>query len=333
MLNPAVIRPGRDSDADGLIALIGACWSQYPGVLLDVDGEAPELRALASYYAGQGGALWAVEGTGADAVALVGMIATKPLELGAWEICKVYVHPSRHGSGLGHALLDTAESHAIAAGATRLKLWSDTRFDRAHRFYEKRSYVRSGAIRVLDDISHSLEFAYAKPVDGIEVLDAAAAASAIPRLSALLAACAGDAEACLIPPPAAQTPDEFWRTIAKQVAAGEHVLLAGWAAATLTTTLGLVLGSTPEQRHRAELVTMLVPPKVCDFVGQLLARAEREAFARGRTLLTLRTSAEAPGDALCRNAGWQALGVVPGYAVRPDGTLDDARFFWKRLAA
>ena len=39
------IRPGRDSDADGFIALIGACWESYPGIVLDVDGEMPELRA------------------------------------------------------------------------------------------------------------------------------------------------------------------------------------------------------------------------------------------------------------------------------------------------
>ena len=48
------IRPGRDSDADGYIALIDACWSQSPGIVMDVDGEMPELRALASYYANKG---------------------------------------------------------------------------------------------------------------------------------------------------------------------------------------------------------------------------------------------------------------------------------------
>jgi GNAT superfamily N-acetyltransferase len=328
MSHAPTIRPGRDADAEGFIALIAACWSQYPGVLMDVDGELPELRALASYYAAQGGALWAAE----DAAALVGMIASKPLGVGDWEICKVYVHPDRHGSGLGHALLDQAESHAIAAGASRLKLWSDTRFDRAHRFYEKRSYIRSGPIRVLQDISHSLEFAYAKPVHGIEVLDAAAASSAIPRLSALLATAAHDARTCLIPPPARQPAPDFWRATARQVATGEHLLLAGWINATLAATLGVVLGGTPDQQHRAEFVTMLADPEAGTLAGPLLAEAEREALARGRTLLTLRTGADGAGDTLCRAAGWQPLGRIPGYEMRPEGTLDDARFFWKRLA-
>jgi GNAT superfamily N-acetyltransferase len=91
------------------------------------------------------------------------MIATRPLHATAWEICRVYVAPALHGSGLAHTLLDLAEAHAVAAGAQHLMLWSDTRFDRAHRFYEKRGYVRQGQVRVLNDISHSLEFEYAKP--------------------------------------------------------------------------------------------------------------------------------------------------------------------------
>ena len=47
---PPVLRAGRDDDAAGIIALIGACWAEYPGCVMDVDGEVPELRALATYY-------------------------------------------------------------------------------------------------------------------------------------------------------------------------------------------------------------------------------------------------------------------------------------------
>ena len=133
---PAAIRPGRDADADGFIGLISGCWSDYPGVVMDVDGEVPELRTLASYYAGKGGTLWAAEAAGR----LVGMIAAGPHGADRWEIARVYVDRGWRGGGLGHQLLDVAEAHARAAGATRLELWTDTRFDRAHRFYEKRSY-------------------------------------------------------------------------------------------------------------------------------------------------------------------------------------------------
>jgi GNAT superfamily N-acetyltransferase len=178
------LRPGRDDDAAGFIDLIAGCWAEYPGCVMDLDGEVPELRALASYYAGLGGALWVGEAGGA----IAGMVATRPLGEGAWEICKMYVARAQRGTGLAQALLDAAERHARDASGTTMKLWSDTRFERAHRFYEKHSYVRAGPIRALNDVSNSIEFAYAKPLAGVAVrrLDAAAAASAEVRLAAVL---------------------------------------------------------------------------------------------------------------------------------------------------
>ncbi len=154
---PALIRAGRDDDAPRFIALIGRCWADYPNCPLDVDGEAPELRALASYYAAQGGALWIAE-DGA------GMVASRPVAATEWEICRVYVHPDRHGSGLGPALLQTAEAHAIAAGARTLTLWTDTRFARAHRFYEKHGYHRDPTTRALGDMAGTIEYRYVKQV-------------------------------------------------------------------------------------------------------------------------------------------------------------------------
>ena len=79
--------------------------------------------------------------------------------------------------GRSRPLLEAAEAHARTAGAARIVLWTDTRFEAAHRFYEKRGYVRQGSIRILDDLSNSLEFRYAKPLKGlvVEALDAAAA--------------------------------------------------------------------------------------------------------------------------------------------------------------
>jgi len=159
----ALLRAGRDADAEGFIALIGACWSEYPGIVFDVDGELPELRALASYYAGKGGALWTAEADGHADGHVVGMIAVAPCNgADGWEIGRLYVLPAWRGGGLAHRLLDAAEAHATAGRARRLVLWSDTRFERAHRFYEKRGYRRGAPIRALHDKSNTLEFGYAK---------------------------------------------------------------------------------------------------------------------------------------------------------------------------
>jgi GNAT superfamily N-acetyltransferase len=325
-----VIRPGRDADADALISLIGACWGEYPGVLLDVDGEMPELRALASYYTGKGGALWVAE---ADGV-VVGMIATMPHAAGTWEICRVYVLPSWHGGGLGHRLLDQAEAHAGAAGATQLILWSDTRFDRAHRFYEKRSYVRRGAVRALHDISNSLEFHYAKPVSGIEPLDVAAAASAERRLAEILCACVdAGASVSYLPPLAPDISRGFWKRATADVAAGTRVMLGAWEQGVLAGTVMLELASAPNQPHRAEVQKLLVHPSARrrGVARQLMLHAEQEARRARRTLLTLDTR---PGDAaeqLYRALGWQEAGRIPGYALNAAGTPCDTLFFWKHV--
>ncbi len=174
-----------------------------------MDAEAPELRALASYYGARGGGLW-VAGD-AD-----GMVAAVPSVGGAWEICRVYVHPRLHGSGLGAALMDAAERHAVREGARELVLWTDTRFTRARRFYEGRSYVRTGPSRALHDIGNTLEYRYAKPVEGVWALDGAGAHSAERRLSLVT-----------------DEPEAYWQEMTRLVVLGQAALLATWRDAVL----------------------------------------------------------------------------------------------------
>lgn len=331
MSRDVVIRPGRDADADGFIALVGACWSLYPGVILDVDGEVPELRALASHYAAAGGAVWAAEAAfGARdgaAAAIAGMIATRPMDDGAWEICKVYVHPDAHGGGLAHRLLDTAEAHAIASGATRLVLWTDTRFDRAHRFYEKRSYVRAGPIRVLDDISHSLEFAYGKPVDGVWSLDAAGAASAEPRLAELLAAAADRGVGPFRAPLDRAAARAYGQALAKEVAAGRALLLAGWRTGVLEGAVTVTAAPAETQPDRAAVGPLLLAAPDAPLATALLGEAMAAARRIGRPRLTAEIRA---GDALLpvyRGLGWVTLGCLPGFA----GVGADAELLWSAL--
>jgi GNAT superfamily N-acetyltransferase len=297
---------------------------------MDVDQETPELHALATYYAGHGGALWIAQSD----TAVTGMIATRPIGNATWEICRVYVDPTHHGAGLGHALLDHAERHAIAAGAERLALWTDTRFDRAHRFYEKRSYVRHGPVRVLHDISNSLEFGYAKPVNGVEVLDIAAATSAESRLADILIACVeAGASVSFLPPLSHERAKAFWHRAANEVGTGQRVLLAAWRDATMVGTGMLQLATPENQPHRAEIQKVLVHPSARRRgIGRRIMRAlEHSAAAVGRTLLTLDTSAGGAGETLYRAEGWHEAGRIPDYALAADGTPHDTLFFWKRL--
>jgi GNAT superfamily N-acetyltransferase len=333
-MSDVLLRAGRDEDAEGFIRLIGDCWSEYQGCLLDVDGEVPELRALASYFAEAGGALWAAEQGGR----VIGMAATRPMRQdAAFEICKVYVAKQARRTGLSHALLGAAEDHARAAGAERLVLWTDTRFETAHRFYEKRGFVRQGSIRILDDISNSLEFRYAKPLRGlvVEALDAAAAASAERRLAELLVACvASGASLTWLPPLAPAVAQAYWKRVSSEVALGRAVLLAAWLEGELVGSVQLGLDTPENAPHRAEVSKLLVDPRVWRRgVGRaLMRRAEQAARGIGRRLLALDTRRGTAAESLYRDMGWQEAGAIPGFELDPDRVPADTLFFWKAVA-
>lgn len=326
------IRSGRDADGPGIIALIRACWSAYPGVKMDVAREMPELHALHSHYTDKGGKLWIAQ-SGAN---VVGMAAVRPMSPKVWEICRVYVDPSLHGSGLGHALLDQAEGYAITAGADRLVLWSDTRFERAHRFYQRRSYVFDGPVRVLNDISNSLEYGYAKPVNGVEILTIAAATAAESRLADLLIACVeAGASVSFLPPLSREKAQAFWHRVAAGVGAGERILVAAWHNGAMLGTGMLDLATPENQPHRAEVQKLLVHPSVrrAGLGRQIMAALERAAVATGRSLLTLDTAASGAGESLYRALGWHEAGRIPRFAIGAGGAKHETVLFWKELLA
>lgn len=309
------------------MALIGACWSEYPGIVFDVDAELPELYALASYYAAKGGMVWAAELDGR----IEGMIAVSPVRSSTrsstFEIGRLYLYPRWRGTGLAGRLLDQAEGFARAQGADRLALWSDTRFVRAHRFYEKCSYVRSGPVRALYDLSNTLEFAYAKPLSsvGVERLDGAATGSAVRRLAEL---CQGSANSRLA------GSDAALRRIAAEVGQGQRILLAGWCDGVLSGAVTLDLATPADQPHRAMVEWLVDFPDASRPVlaRRLLAGLEEEARRSGRSLLTCAARADQALVALSRGVGWAEVGRIVNARTGADGTLHDEVILCKQLA-
>ena len=156
-----LVRDARDADAPGLIALIGDVFAEYPGVLLDVDGEMPELRRIASAFAEVGGRFWVAEREGSGRI--VGCVGFSPAsDPRGVELKKLYVAKDARVSGLGSELVTLVEAEARRRGAAFIDLWSDTRFETAHRFYEKRGWVRGPTTRDLNDISATTEFYFKK---------------------------------------------------------------------------------------------------------------------------------------------------------------------------
>ncbi|MGF9763740.1 GNAT family N-acetyltransferase [Microvirga sp. 0TCS3.31] len=155
----AVIRPVVDSDRQDLFGLIAICYADYPGCFVDPHDDLPDLRTPSTSYAQTGGAFWVVEDERGRVCACV---AVDFPETETAELHRLYVRPDQRGQGLGSRLVHRAEAHARSRGASRMILWSDTRFVTAHRLYKRLGYVQGEAQRQLTDISKSAEYRFEK---------------------------------------------------------------------------------------------------------------------------------------------------------------------------
>jgi GNAT superfamily N-acetyltransferase len=125
---------------------------------------------------------------------------------------------------------------------------------------------------------------------------------------------------------------EAFAPLADDVREGRKLVFAAFADGDVVGTVQLVLATPPNQPHRADIAKLLVRRSARGRgVGRLLMeRAEADALAAGRTLLVLDTAHE-HAERLYTSLGWNRLGVIPGYALLPDGRPCDTVVFWKAL--
>ncbi|MFK0275914.1 GNAT family N-acetyltransferase [Ensifer sp. NPDC090286] len=170
----------------------------------------------------------------------------------------------------------------------------------------------------------------------IRLLDEAQTRDAIPALAEVLSDCVeGGASVGFMqpyPPEAALT---YWRGVAEAVAGGETLLMVAEVAGRILGTVQVGVAQMPNQPHRGDLKKLLVHR---DARGKGLARrlmdaVEREAATRGKTLLVLDTATGSEAEAIYPRLGWERVGVIPDYAMWPEGGLCATTFFYKRIAA
>jgi len=96
----------------------------------------------------------------------------------------------------------------------------------------------------------------------------------------------------------------------------------------------LGLDMPPNQPHRADVKKLLVhrAARKAGLASLLMRELESAARRHGRSLLVLDTVRGGDGERLYERLGWQRTGVIPDYALFPDGTLCDTVVFWKRVA-
>jgi ribosomal protein S18 acetylase RimI-like enzyme len=118
------------------------------------------------------------------------------------------------------------------------------------------------------------------------------------------------------------------------VESGGRMLLAAFDDGNLVGTVQVVYAWPPNQPHRADIAKLLVhrTARGRGIAQQLMQRAEEEALAEGRTVLVLDTVTGDPAEFLYTKIGWTKVGVIPNYALYPDGRPCATTVFYKELA-
>ena len=168
----------------------------------------------------------------------------------------------------------------------------------------------------------------------IVVLDAPVADAALAQLADVLVDCVeGGASVSFMSPFLLDEALAFFRKVAASVACGDTVLLAARQGGRIVGTVQLGLDTPPNQPHRADIKKTLVHriARGRGIAAALMARAEQEARRHGRWLLVLDTVPGENGHRVYQRAGWTETGIIPDYALFPDGRLCDTAVMWKRL--
>jgi GNAT superfamily N-acetyltransferase len=172
-----------------------------------------------------------------------------------------------------------------------------------------------------------------EPIE-IRRLDAAQARAELDALADVLFDCVdgGASVSYMAPFSQADARDAFAGFVA-EVELGRRLLLAAYDGGRLVGTVQVILALPPNQPHRGEIAKLLVhrAARKRGIAARLMEAAEAEARAEGKTLLVLDTVTGDAAERLYERLGWTRVGVIPGYALYPDGRPCATTVFWKEI--
>ncbi len=139
----------QNADKDRVVSLIESCYQEH-GDQIILNGDDSDLLNLEGNYRGRGGEFIIVED---QQQTIVGCHAVVPLDQQprSCTFRRLYLHKSLRGMGLGQALMQWALKWARSQGFQRVEFWSDTRFERAHKFFLKAGFLTNNDARKMDD--------------------------------------------------------------------------------------------------------------------------------------------------------------------------------------
>jgi ribosomal protein S18 acetylase RimI-like enzyme len=167
----------------------------------------------------------------------------------------------------------------------------------------------------------------------VRVLGADETVECVEQLADVLLDCVeGGASVSFMLPMARETALSFWRKVADGVARGERTLLVAEDGDGIVGTVQLITDMPENQPHRADVAKLLVHRRGrgAGIGRRLMEAVEVAAREQGRRVLVLDT-ASSTAERLYERLGWQRVGVVPDYALMPDGELCATVFFYKHV--
>ena len=155
----------------------------------------------------------------------------------------------------------------------------------------------------------------------------------MPALAGVLLYCvAGGASVSFMASLTREEAEAFFGNAVREVEQGRCILLAAFHGDELVGTVQIVAAAAPNQPHRADVAKLLVHRSARGSgVGRSLMEAVEDAARNsGKTLLVLDTTTGDSAERLYARLGWTRLGVIPNYALYPDGRPCATTVFYKK---
>ena len=169
----------------------------------------------------------------------------------------------------------------------------------------------------------------------VRKLSAAEGREHLEALAEVLADCVeGGASVSFMPPFPKSAAARFFESALEDVEAGARILLAAFDDGRLVGTVQILTATPPNQPHRADIAKLLVHRSArAQGVGRrLMEHVEEVSLRLGKTLLVLDTATGDSAERLYTRLGWTRVGVIPKYALYPDGSWCDTTIFFKELS-
>ena len=166
----------------------------------------------------------------------------------------------------------------------------------------------------------------------LHALDPEAVENAAPALATVLLDCVeGGASVSFMAGLTREQAEAFWRGVAEEARADGRAVLVAEDEAGVVGVVEVIPARADNQPHRADIAKMLVHRRARrrGLAEALLRAAEAAAADMAKTVLVLDTVTGGDAERLYARMGWTKVGVIPDYALFPDGRFCDTTVFYK----